>query len=185
MSRVLFFMVVSANGYYERGPWQIDWHNVDAEFNDFAMAQLDSVDVLVFGRKTYEGMARWWPTPEAISRDPEVAGRMNALTKVVVSTTLERADWMNTRIVREDLGTAVEKLKRESSKGVLVMGSSDLAISLAKLGLVDEYRLMVNPVFLRGGKPVLAGLSDDVHVKLGDVRRFRSGNVLLTYEPDR
>jgi dihydrofolate reductase len=185
VSDVLFFMVVSANGYYERGPWGIDWHHVDEEFNEFAISQLDSVDALVFGRKTYEGMARYWPTPEAIASDPAVAGRMNGLAKVVVSRTLERAEWANTRIVRADVAGEVAKLKRESPKGVLVMGSSDLAASLSGQGLIDEYRLMVNPIFLGAGKPVLAGLASDVRLTLRDVRRFRSGNVLLSYAPDR
>ncbi len=181
MSSVLFFMLVSANGYYERGPWAIDWHQVDEEFNEFAIAQLDSVDALVFGRKTYEGMAAYWPTPEAIASDPDVAGRMNRLAKIVVSTTLERADWANTRVVRGNVADEMATLKRESTKDVIVMGSSDLAASLSEHDLIDEYRVMVNPIFLREGKPVLAGLAKDVPLTLRDVRRFRSSNVLLTY----
>lgn len=176
-------MMVSANGFYERGPWALDWHNVGEEFNEFATAQLDSVDVLVFGRKTYEGMASWWPTPEAIAEDRVVAEKMNAIAKVVVSRTLERADWANTRVVRGNVADEIGKLKRESAKGVLVMGSSDLAASLAGDGLIDEYRLMVNPVFLADGKPVLSGLGADLRLALRDVRRFGSGNVLLSYAP--
>lgn len=185
MSAVVFFMVVSANGFYERGPWGIDWHRVDEEFNEFAIAQLDSVDALVFGRRTYEGMARYWPTPEALASDPEVAGRMNAIPKIVVSTTLERAEWANTRLVRGSVADEIAKLKRETPRDVLVMGSSDLAASLAGYDLIDEYRLMVNPVFLGEGKPVLAGVAKDVPLTLRDVRRFRSGNVLLTYARER
>ena len=91
--RVLFFMMVSANGFYERARWEIDWHVTDAEFNDFAIAQLDSADTLLFGRVTYEGMASYWPTPEAREGDPAVADRMNTVPKVVLSTTLDKADW--------------------------------------------------------------------------------------------
>src|SRR5262245_20707387 len=170
MARVLFFMLISANGYYERGPWDIDWHNTDDQFNEFAIAQLDSVDTLVFGRRTYEGMASYWPTPEAIASDPEVATRMNGLAKVVISTTLQRADWANTRIVRRDVPAEIAKLKRESAKGVLVMASPDLAAALAEAGLIDEYRILVNPLFLATGKPLLAGLHADVRLTLREAR---------------
>lgn len=96
MKTLTFFMMITANGFYERGAWEIDWHNTDEEFNDFAIEQLDRMDTLVFGRKTYEGMLAYWPTPEAIAGDPIVAGKMNGLAKIVVSRTLERAEWSNT-----------------------------------------------------------------------------------------
>jgi dihydrofolate reductase len=118
--------------------------------------------VLVFGRKTYEGMIRYWPTPEAIASDPIVAGKMNGLSKIVVSKTLDRADWSNTRLVRDI--DAIAALKREPGKDVLLIGSSDLAASLAARGLIDEYRFMVNPIALGTGKPVLRGLAADVDV---------------------
>jgi dihydrofolate reductase len=183
--RVLFFMMVSANGFYERARWEIDWHVTDAEFNDFAIAQLDSVDTLLFGRVTYEGMASYWPTPEAVGDDPEVARRMNALRKIVFSRTLDRAEWNNTSVVRGDAAERVGELKREPGKDAILMGSSDLAVALADRDLIDEYRLMVAPVALGHGKPVLDGLDRDLRLQLHDVRRFANGNVLLSYRPDR
>jgi len=183
MKKLYFFMMVTANGLYERGPWQIDWHKVDEEFNEFAIGQLDQMDTLVFGRKTYEGMARYWPGPEALADDPGVARRMNGLTKLVVSKSLERADWSNTRIVRDP--AAIGTMKREPGKDALLIGSSDLAVSLAALGLIDEYRLMVNPIALGAGKPVLAGLGADLGLTLLRSRAFKSGNVLLSYAPTR
>ena len=179
MKKLLFFMMTTANGLYERGPWEIDWHNTDDEFNEFAIEQLDRMDTLVFGRKTYEGMVGYWPTPEAIASDPIVAGKMNGLAKIVVSKTLERADWSNTRVVRDP--SAIAALKREPGKDALLIGSSDLATSLGALGLIDEYRLMVNPIALGTGKPVLAGLTADLPLTLLGTRTFKNGNVLLTY----
>ncbi len=183
MKKLFFFMMVSANGYYERGPWQIDWHNADEEFNEFAIAQLDQMDTLVFGRKTYEGMARYWPGPDALADDPGVAKRMNGLAKVVVSKSLERADWNNTRVVRDP--AAVGEMKSEPGKDALLIGSSDLATSLAALGLIDEYRLMVAPIALGTGKAVLDGLGSDLELTLRATRTFKNGNVLLTYGPRR
>ena len=179
--RVLFFMMVSANGFYERARWEIDWHITDAEFNDFAIAQLDSADTLLFGRVTYEGMASYWPTPEAVADDPEVARRMNALRKLVFSRTLDRAEWNNTRVVSGDAAVAIGEMKREPGKDMILMGSGDLAVALADRDLIDEYRLMVAPVALGHGKPVLDGLAHDLRLRLVDVRRFANGNVLLSY----
>ena len=179
MKKLLFFMMTTANGLYERGPWEIDWHNTDDEFNDFAIEQLERMDTLVFGRKTYEGMVGYWPTPEAIASDPIVAGKMNGLPKIVVSKTLERADWSNTRVVRDP--AAIAALKREPGKDALLIGSSDLAVSLGALGLIDEYRIMVNPIALGNGKPVLQGLTADLKLTLLRTRTFKNGNVLLAY----
>jgi len=179
MKKLYFFMMTTANGLYERGPWQIDWHNTDEEFNDFAIEQLDRMDTLVFGRKTYEGMVGYWTTPEAIESDPIVAGKMNGMAKVVVSKTLARADWSNTRVVRDP--EAIAALKREPGKDALLIGSSDLAVSLGALGLIDEYRIMVNPIALGNGKPVLQGLAADLKLRLLRTRTFTNGNVLLTY----
>ena len=185
MRRILFFVMITTNGFYERARWGIDWHTVDEEFNEFAIAQLDSVDTLLFGRVTYEGMASYWPTPEAIALDPAVARRMNELQKIVFSKTLERAEWSNTRIARGELSDSIAALKREEGKDAIVFGSSDLAVALADRDLIDEYRLMLSPIALGHGKPVLDGLRRDLRLKLLDLRRFSNGNVLLSYEPDR
>jgi dihydrofolate reductase len=183
MRRLLFFMLVTANGYFERGRWEIDWHHTDEEFNDFSLEQLDEAGTLVFGRVTYTGMAEFWPTPQAIEGEPATAQRMNALPKVVVSRTLQRADWKNTRIVRSIDDVAA--LKREDGKDALVLASSELAVSLSERGLIDEYRLLVNPIAIPDGKPVFMGLRRDLPLALVGSRVFKNGNVLLRYEPRR
>ena len=181
MRKLIFFMFVTANGLYERGPWGIDWHNTDDEFQAFSIGQLELMDTLVFGRKTYEGMAGYWPTAETVASDPVTAAKMNGFPKIVVSTTLERADWSNTRIVRDV--DAIEAMKHEPGRDALLIGSSDLAVSLAALGLIDEYRIMVNPIAFGDGKPVLKGLKSDLGLTLRSTRTFKNGNVLLTYAP--
>jgi dihydrofolate reductase len=114
-----------------------------------------------------------------IASDPIVAAKMNGLPKIVVSKTLARADWSNTRVVREP--EAIAALKREPGKDALLIGSSDLAVSLGALGLIDEYRFIVNPIALGNGKPVLQGLTADLKLTLLRTRTFKNGNVLLTY----
>ena len=82
--------MVSLDGYVEGPKGELDWHNVDEEFNEFAIDQLNSVDVLLFGRVTYQMMESYWPTQEAIKNDPFVAGHMNTKPKIVFSRTLEK-----------------------------------------------------------------------------------------------
>jgi dihydrofolate reductase len=182
--RKLFsFMVVTLDGYTEGPNGEFDWPNVDDEFNEFAISQLNDIDTLLFGRVTYEGMASYWPTPAAIEGDPAVAGRMNSVPKVVFSTTLDKADWENTTLVKGDVADEISKLKQQPGKNLAVFGSSDFTVSLLEQGLVDELRVMVHPILLGAGKSLFAGLDNRVPLKLQMSTTFSSGNVLLSYRP--
>lgn len=184
MRKIKAFLLTSLDGYYEgEKAWEIDWHNVDAEFNELAMDQLDASDHLVFGRATYQGMAQYWPSAEGIKDDPEVASRMNGTAKIVVSRTLEEADitWANSRVVRDPKDLAA--LKAESGKDLLVLGSSVLTTALMELGLLDELGIMVNPVILGAGNSLSSSAKHRITLKLLRTREFKNGNVLLTYEP--
>lgn len=182
MGKLIHFMMTSLDGYFEGSkPWSLEWHNVDGEFNDFAIGQLREADTLLFGRKTYEGMAAYWPGPAAVQDDPVVAGLMNGLPKVVFSKSLPTADWANTRLVREDAVGETARLKAQTGKAIFLLGSSDLAVSLTDKGLIDEYRVMVNPVLLGSGRPQFQGLKEKHKLKLVETRRFHSGNMLLIY----
>jgi dihydrofolate reductase len=134
MRRILAFLVTTVDGYYEGPNQEFDWPVVDEEFNEFGLAQLDEVDTLLFGRVTYEGMASYWPTPAAEQDDPRVAARMNGLPKVVVSRTLDKAEWANTRVVRDDVAEELSKLKQQPGKDIAIFGSSDLTVSLLRIG---------------------------------------------------
>src|SRR5512134_370781 len=101
MRNLFAFDLMSLDGYFEGPNRDISWHNVDAEFDEYAVEMLNSVDVLLFGRVTYELMAGFWPTPDAMKNDPIVAERMNNVPKIVFSRTLEKAEWNNTRLVKE------------------------------------------------------------------------------------
>jgi dihydrofolate reductase len=180
--KVFLFMMVSLDGYFEGPKQDIGWHNVDEEFNDFAIQQLDDVDMLLFGRVTYEGMASFWPTPFAKENDPIVAEKMNTVSKLVFSKTLDKAEWNNTKLVKEHVAEEILQLKQQSGKDIAIFGSSDLAVSLISLGLVDELRIMVNPVVLGNGKSLFNGLRGKLDLKLLKTRTFSSGNVLLYYQ---
>src|SRR5205085_11643140 len=95
MRNVFLFMMVTLDGFFEGPNQEIDWHNVDEEFNEFAIDQLDDVDTLLFGRVTYQLMASYWPTQSAKENDPIVADKMNTVPKIVFSKTLDKAEWNN------------------------------------------------------------------------------------------
>ena len=181
MRKLYSFMVVTLDGFYEGPNGEFDWPVVDDEFNEFGIEQLQDTDLLLFGRKTYEGMASYWPTPAAREDDPAVAELMNTLPKIVVSTTLTSADWSNTRLVNENVAEEIAKLKQEPGKGLAVMGSPSLTVSLLGMGLVDELRVMVHPVLLGGGRSLFQSIEGRRSLELRQTRTFSSGNVLLTY----
>jgi dihydrofolate reductase len=108
---------------------------------------------------------------------------MNTLPKLVVSRTLDRADWANTRILTGDVAGELTRLKQQPGKDIAIFGSSDLVVSLLGMGLVDELRIMVHPVVLGAGKSLFRTATERINLELVEARPFRSGNVLLTYRP--
>ena len=176
--------MMTLDGFFE-GPMQdISWHNVNSEFNEFAIAQLDEIDTLLFGRVTYQMMASYWPIPEAIKNDPVVAGQMNSLSKMVFSKTLDKAEWNNTRLVKADIAKEVLKQKQQSGKDIAIFGSANLMSTLIEADLIDEHRVMVNPVILGVGTPLFR-TKDKLNLKPINTRTFGNGNVLLCYEAER
>lgn len=174
--------MITLDGYFEGPNRDISWHNVDEEFNDFAIQQLNETDLLLFGRVTYELMASYWPTPSAIKNDPIVAGTMNSIAKVVFSRKLTHANWSNTRLIKDRLTEEVSTLKQQSGKDIGIFGSANLAKTLERNGLIDEYRLMLNPVVLGNGKPLFEGVSVRTELNLVRTKMFTSGKILLSYE---
>ncbi len=183
MSRLFAFNMITLDGYFEGPGHDISWHNVDQEFGEFAVAQLREIGTLVFGRVTYEMMAAYWRSPAGTTDDPVVARLMNDMPKVVVSRTLMEANWSNSRLLHEDVGRQVAELKSRSTKAVAVFGSANLLRTLMGQNLVDEHRLMINPVILGGGLPLFEGSTEIQRLKLVRSETFANGNVLVCYEP--
>ncbi|WP_399087299.1 dihydrofolate reductase family protein [Streptomyces sp. BBFR2] len=181
--RKLFsYVVTSLDGYYEGPDGELDWANIDAEYFEFANQSNAAIDTLLFGRDGYVHMAAFWP--DATGPDPEIVTFMNGVRKVVVSDTLERAEWHNTTLVRgDDLAATVTALKREPGREIALFGSVKLTASLLGLGLVDELRVLVNPVLLGAGHSLFATLGRRLPLTHWRTTTFRSGNVLLTYRP--
>jgi dihydrofolate reductase len=135
MRKLFAFNLVTLDGYFEGSNGEIDWHNVDVEFNEYAIDMLNSVDTLIFGRVTYELMANYRPTADAIKNDPIVAEKMNTLPKIVFSRTLEKAEWNNTRLVKADIEEEIKKMKKHPGKDMALLGSGSILSQFARQGL--------------------------------------------------
>jgi dihydrofolate reductase len=184
MRKAIMFNLISVDGFFEgTNKWDIGWHRVDREFNEFAIDQLKHAGGLIFGRVTYQGMASYWPTPEANKNDPDVAGLMNSIPKYVFSKTLDKLEWQNSQLVTDEAAQALKTLKDQPGKDLLIFGSANLASTFTKNGLIDEYRLMVNPIVLGKGGPVFDGNDGILKFELADLKTFQNGNVLLYYRP--
>jgi dihydrofolate reductase len=163
----------------------------DEELHRHAAENLARADALLFGRVTYEMMEAAWRAPARTGARPEwmqpwmepFARTIDAAKKYVVSSTLERVDW-NAELVRGDLGKAVQQLKQEAGKGLLV-GGVKLPLALAELGLIDEYEFVVQPRLVGHGPTLFAGLSERVNLQLVSRLEFGSGAVAMRYEPRR
>jgi dihydrofolate reductase len=180
------FNLITLDGYFEgKNKWDIAWHRVDAEFNEFSIEQLNNAGGLIFGRVTYQGMASYWPSSLAIKNDPLVANLMNSITKYVFSKTLDKAEWNNTQVIKGEAVVELKKLKQQPGRNLFIFGSADLSAIFTRNGLIDEYRLIVNPIILGSGNPLFKNMDGMLKLKLLDTKPFQNGNVLLYYQPDK
>lgn len=181
MRRLVTWNVMTLDGYFEGAePWNLDHHGSvwGDELERFSIEQLDEVGTLLFGRKTYEGMASYWKEETGT-----VAELMNAVPKAVASRTLETADWNNTRLLKGEAVDAVRALKAEAGKDIFVFGSADLLESLDAAGLVDEHRICLAPVTIGKGNPLFKPTGRPLNLTLLDAKPLTNGGVVLRYAP--
>lgn len=187
---VYLFMSQSIDGFFEGPDHDISWHNVDDEFNRFAIEQMKGTDLFLWGRRIYELMESYWPKAEedpVTSKDGlEIAHMMNNTLKFVYSRTLDKVsktkNWKNVKLIREFDPAEIRRLKEEPGKEIGV-GGPNLALSLIRAGLIDELRIMVVPVAIGKGSTLFQGMEGKLNFELAKTRRFNSGNLLLYYKP--
>ncbi len=183
MGKLSVFNFITLNGFYKGAKEDISWHknNAGQEEGDYAAQGAQSESMLLFGKTTYQMMASFWPTPAAMEFMPKVAEGMNRSEKIVFSTTLKKASWNNTRIVKRNIVDEVVKLKN-SGKVMTILGSGNIVSQFASAGIIDEYQFMIDPVALRKGTSAFKGITEDIELKLTDSKVFKSGAVLLSYK---
>src|SRR5471030_2920647 len=112
MRKIIIQMMTTIDGFFEGPDRELDWHNVDKEFLQTAIDMLNSADTILFGRVTYQMMAAYWPDVHTRENDPIIAGKMNGLSKIVFSKTLDSVEWENTSLIKENIKETIIKLKR-------------------------------------------------------------------------
>ena len=182
MRNLVLSMGVSLDGLVARpgrhggGGWGLPPE--DPALKELKLEWLRNTSLHLMGRVTYEEMAEFWPVS-----DDAYAAPMNNIPKVVFSKTLQRADWADSQIARGDLASEISELKRKGGQDMLAWGGAKFAQSLSRLGLVDEYRLVLQPIALGIGFPLFKDLSAPLRLRLVDAQTFGSGAALHIYRP--
>lgn len=182
MAQLSAFVFTSLNGFYKGPDEDISWHDHGEEEIGFSEEGMASQSVLVFGRKTYEHMAAFWPTPEGKAHLPVVAEGMNSAEKIAISRTPFTPEWEGTRCMSGDVVGQMRELKA-GTRDMTILGSAEIVALFADHGLIDTYQIMISAVAIGEGSTLFAGIDKPLNLELMDHRVFRTGNVLLTYQP--
>jgi len=179
-------MMVSLDGFFEGPDHDLSWHQVDDEFNIFAAKQMQEAGAILFGRRTYELMEGFWPNYKPVDEENRIIReQMDMLPKIVVSKTVktvyETKDWQDVVLFDSVDPEEITRIKKQGSKPIVVLGSSQLSVSLLQLGLLDELRIMINPVVIGSGTRLFQGIDKKLNLKLQSTRKFKNGNILVTY----
>lgn len=165
-------------------PDQRGWSEpyMNEEIGKLILDHMDASDVLLLGRKTYQDFAVFWPS---VPDEDPFGKSMNNTAKYVVSTTLDKAEWKNSRLIKGNVIEEVSRLKGQPGKNITIVGSGELVNTLSQHDLIDEFQLMVCPVVLGVGKHLFNGGSDKKALKLVDTKAFGSGMLFLTYRTEK
>ncbi|TDW21264.1 dihydrofolate reductase family protein [Kribbella kalugense] len=181
MRKIMYYVHQSLDGFIEGPNGEFDWAELGPELGDYSMSLTERADLFLYGRTVWNMMSSYWPNAESMDPDEhaiQFAPVWRRTPKVVLSTTLESADW-DTRIVRN--AEDIRAIKEAPGKDILLTGSASVAGALTELGLLDEYHVIVHPVILGGGKPVYQP-TDRRKLRLADTRSFDGRTVLLRHD---
>jgi dihydrofolate reductase len=182
MRKLLVFTNISLDGYFA-GPDQ-DLSAFKNDFEAFPSKPGKQAGALLFGHKTYE-MMKFWATPQAAEMMPEVARFMNETPKYVASHVPFEPGWEQVTVLDRDVEIAVRQLKEQPGGDIMIFGSNELVVSLLQAGLIDELQIVVNPLAFGQGTTLFKGLHEKIEFTLAGTRPFKSGAVMLIYEPIR
>jgi dihydrofolate reductase len=180
LRRLIASEMVTVDGFFAGANGELDWFVQGEELDEFANNLLDSVDTILYGRVTYQMMAGYWPHARG-----SFADRTNRLPKLVFSSTLDETpwgEWDNAKPLKGALAGEVAKLKNEPGSDLVIYGSGSVVQALTRLGAIDEYRLVVNPVLLGAGRPLFDGVAERRNLRLTESVSWPSGCVALTYQ---
>jgi dihydrofolate reductase len=195
MRKVILTMHMSLDGFVSGPNGELDWTAADEAVDNDLPELLNAADTALVGRTLYQGFASYWPSydvsdPSKTKGEIAFANWINKVPKLVFSHSLERANWINSRLVLvkndADIAAEIAKLKEQPGRDLVLFGGVRIAQTFARLGLIDEYRLLLQPKVLGNGRPLFTGIQDRINLKLVDARTFGGiGAVAVRYEPAR
>lgn len=191
MRKLVLFLHASLDGFVEgpNGAMDIGWVSYDAHLEKHAKEILSTADTVIWGRGTYEMMYGYWPSvpsdPSASQHEREHAEWIEKTTKIVFSTTLDKVEWANSRLVKENIEEAIHALKQQPGKDMVILGSPRLAHRLMQLDLIDEIKITVSPVLIGKGLPLFQGIEEKLSLELVENKTFDSGAIGLVYRRAR
>ena len=179
MRKVILGMNVTLDGYVSGPNGELDWafRTMSPDMGEWVTDLLRGVDTILLGRITYLQQAATWP-----SQTGEMADLLNRHAKVVFSKQLTSLEWNNSRLATADVAEEIARLKQQPGKNISVSGGATIAQSLSRLGLIEEYNLVMHPVALGSGKPLFKDLAQPLNLKLVSTKTFASGAIGLTYQ---
>lgn len=180
MKKLKLQVQMTIDGYISGINGEMDWMiwNWDEELKKYVTELTEPVDCILLGRKLAQGFIPHW----ASNPEEEGAYKINSTKKVVFSKTLEKSEWDNTIVVNGDFIEAINNLKKEVGKDLIVYGGGTFVASLIKAGLIDEFHLFVNPVILGHGMTIFNEVDKRQALKLVKSKAFECGIVVLNYE---
>lgn len=181
--KLSMFSFTTLDGFFKGKNEDISWHCFGEDEQKMSDELSNRGSVLLFGRVTYQMMAGYWTSTEALKNDPVTAKGMSNSKKIVFSNTLKEATWQNTQVIAGDIVSEIKKLKSMPGPDMTILGSGQIVSQFAKAGVIDEYTLLLNPVVLGQGESLFKGLTEKLQLKLKSSRQMKSGNILLSYEP--
>jgi dihydrofolate reductase len=187
MRKVILAMQISLDGFVGGPNGEMDWVTMSDEMDDSLLPELmERADTCLIGRSLYLGFLSYWPTapatnPKLSKSEIKFSSWIEQAHKVVFSTTLDRAEWNNSRLVRGDVAAEVMRLKQQPGRDMIIFGGARIAQEFVRLGLVDEYGLVVNPVILGQGLPLFKDVPARQKLKLAACDAFKAGAVALRY----
>jgi dihydrofolate reductase len=191
MRKVIVSIFLTLDGSFEGPNKELDWHVWDDEMEKYMSDLLNNVDTILLGRVAYQLLAEYWPIaiPKTTmprnpgEEHPFIIEKMNILPKIILSKTLDKVEWKNSMLIKENVKEEILRLKHQPGKDLVLFGGANIASALLRLGLIDEYRIILNPVILSNGNPFFKDIRDKLSLKLLGTKTFDCGNVLLYYQP--
>jgi len=188
MRKLILFLHASLDSFVEgpNGAMDIGWIAYDADLANHAKEILSTADTVIWGRTTYQMMYDYWPTmlsnPAASEHERNHAEWIEKTQKIVFSTTLDKVEWNNSRLVKEHVEEEINKLKQQQGKDMVILGSPRFAHYLMQLDLIDEYKITISPVLIGSGLPLFQGIEEKTNLKLIENKTFASGAIGLHYQ---